>query len=49
MHGIGSGTVVGIVIGQRLASKFHEWFLKTFARKKSNLRRERKERKRKLK
>lgn len=45
--GFGSGTTIGFVIGKMLTSKYHEWFLETFARKKNNQRKERK-RKRKL-
>ncbi|XP_052174960.1 receptor-like protein 7 isoform X2 [Diospyros lotus] len=40
--GFGSGTTIGFAIGQMLTSKYHEWFLETFARKKNNQRRERK-------
>ncbi|XP_052177647.1 receptor-like protein 9DC3 [Diospyros lotus] len=33
--GFGSGMTIGLAIGQMLTSKYHEWFLETFARKKT--------------
>ncbi|XP_052177648.1 receptor-like protein 6 [Diospyros lotus] len=40
--GFGSGAAIGFAIGQMLTSKYHEWFLETFTRKRNNQRRERK-------